>query len=143
MILLDTNVVSELMRPSPDSGVLDWAAQQPAPNLHISAITEAELRYGAEILSHGRRRDVLLDEIEEMLRDDFDGRVIPFDSFAAKSYAAIAATRRAAGRPISVADCQIAAIARSLGAVVATRDVNDFEGCGIEMINPWTGGQAL
>ena len=140
MILLDTNVVSELMRPSPDAGVVDWVARQPAPELHVSAITEAELRYGAEVLPEGRRKDAILDEIEGMLRDDFNGRVIPFDSFAANAYATIAAARRAAGRPIGVADCQIAAIARSLGASVATRDVNDFEGCGIEVINPWAGG---
>ena len=70
---------------------MDWAARQPPPNLHVSVITEAELRYGAEVLSQGRRRDVLRDEIEEMFREDFDGRVIPFDSFAAKAYATIAA----------------------------------------------------
>ena len=140
MIVLDTNVVSELMRPSPDSGVIDWVARQVAPDLHVSAISEAELRYGVEVLPQGRRRDGLLDEIEGMLREDFGGRVIPFDSYAARSYAAIATALRAAGRPISHADCQIAAIARALGASVATRDVNGFEGCGIEVINPWTGG---
>ena len=140
MIVLDTNVISELMLPTPDSGVMDWVARQAAPDLHVSAISEAELRYGAEVLPEGRRRDWLLEEIEGMLREDFAGRVIPFGSHAAKAYALIAAARRAAGRPIGVADCQIAAIAHSLGASVATRDVNDFEGCGIEVINPWTGG---
>ena len=141
MIVLDTNVVSELMRPSPDSGVVDWVARQAALDLHVSAISEAELRYGAEVLPKGRRRNGLLVEIEGMLREDFGGRVIPFDSYAAKAYAAIAAARRAAGRPISHADCQIAAIARALGASVATRDVDGFEECGIEVINPWTGEQ--
>ena len=141
MIVLDTNVISELMRPSPDSGVVDWVVRQAAPDLHVSAISEAELRYGAEVLPKGRRRNGLLDEIEGMLREDFGGRVIPFDSYAAKAYAAIAAARRAAGRPISHADCQIAAIARALGASVATRDADGFEGCGIEVINPWTGEQ--
>ena len=77
-----------------------------------------------------------------MLREDFGGRVIPFDSFAAKAYAVIAAARRSAGRPISVADCQIAAIACSLGAAVATRDVIDFAGCGVDVVNPWTGSNA-
>ena len=115
MIVLDTNVVSELMRPSPDSGVINWVAREAAPDLHVSAISEAELRYGAEVLPQGRRRNVLLDEIEGMLREDFGGRVIPFDSYAARAYAAIAAARRAAGRPISHADCQIAAIARAWG----------------------------
>ena len=140
MIVLDTNVISELMLPTPDSGVMDWVARQAVPDLHVSAISEAELRYGAEVLPEGRRRDWLLEEIEGMLREDFAGRVIPFGSHAAKACALIAAARRAAGRPIGVADCQIAAIAHSLGASVATRDVNDFEGCGIEVINPWTGG---
>ena len=141
MIVLDTNVVSELMRPSPDSGVIDWVARQVAPDLHVSAISEAELRYGVEVLPRGRRRNGLLDEIEGMLREDFGGRVVPFDSYAARSYAAIAAARRAAGRPISQADCQIAAIARALGASVATRDVDGFVGCGIDVINPWTDEQ--
>ena len=141
MIVLDTNVISELMRPKPDSGVADWVARQAVPDLYVSAISEAELRYGAEVLPKGRRRNGILDEIEGMLREDFGGRVIPFDSYAAKAYAAIAAARRAAGRPISHADCQIAAIARALGASVATRDVDGFEECGIEVINPWTGEQ--
>ena len=86
MIVLDTNVVSELMRPSPDSGVVDWVARQAALDLHVSAISEAELRYGAEVLPKGRRRNGLLVEIEGMLREDFGGRVIPFDSYAAKAY---------------------------------------------------------
>lgn len=141
MIVIDTNVVSELMRPSPDSSVVDWVARQAAPDLHLSAVTEAELRYGAAILPKGRRRDGLLENIEGMLREDFGGRVIPFESFAAKAYAVIAAERRAAGRPISHPDCQIAAIARALGASVATRDMGGFEGCGIEVINPWAGSQ--
>ena len=141
MILLDTNVVSELIRPNPDSEVMDWVGRQAAPELHVSAITEAELRYGAEVLPKGRRRNMLLDEIEAMLREDFEGRVVPFDSYAARAYASIASARRAAGRPISHPDCQIAAVARALGASVATRDVNDFEGCGVEVIDPWTGGQ--
>ena len=75
-----------------------------------------------------------------MLREDFAGRVIPFDRQAARAYAAIASTRRAAGRPINYADCQIAAIARSVGASLATRDVGDFEGCGFDVINPWDAG---
>ena len=138
MIILDTNVISELMLPSPNAGVMEWVAQQPVPSLYISAISEAELRYGAEILPTGQRRARLIAEIEGMLSEEFGGRILPFDSAAAQAYALIAAGRRAAGYPISHADCQIAAIARSLGASVATRDTDGFEGCGVEVINPWS-----
>ena len=138
MIVLDTNVVSELMRPRPNLKVVEWFAQQQAPNLYISTISEAELRYGIEILPAGQRRDRLRAEVEAMLDEDFAGRVLPFDRDAARAYATIAAARRAAGNPISHADCQIAAIARSLNVSVATRDVNAFQGCGIEVINPWS-----
>ena len=142
MIILDTNVVSELMRPGPDANVVDWVAGQVALNLYLSTVSEAELRYGVEILPTGARRGRLLNEVEGMLREDFAGRSIPFDSAAAQAYAVIAAARRAAarraaGRPINHADCQIAAIARSRGASVATRDMDDFEGSGIDVINPW------
>ncbi len=107
--------------------------------LFITAITEAELRYSAAILPAGRRRERLAAEaeIESTLREDFAGRILPFDSAAANAYATIMAGRRAAGRPISQADCQIAAIARARGAPVATRDVADFADCGIKVVNPW------
>ena len=137
MIVLDTNVVSELMRPSPVASVIEWVARQAAPSLYLSTISEAELRYGVEILPAGQRRDRLRGEIEGMLQEDFAGRVLTFDRSAAQAYAVIGAARRAAGRPIGHADCQIAAVARSIGAPVATRDVSDFEGCGIEVIDPW------
>ena len=125
------------MRPNPSSNVVDWVAGQAAPNLYLSTVSEAELLYGVAILPAGRRRDRLFDAVEGMLREDFDGRIIPFDSAAAHTYAAIAAARRAVGRPINHADCQIAAIARCRGASVATRDVDDFQATGIEVINPW------
>ena len=141
MIILDTNVVSELMRPNPSSKVVDWVAGQAAPNLYLSTVSQAELLYGVEILPAGGRRDRLLEEVEGMLREDFERRILPFDSAAAQVYAVIAAARRAAGRPINHADCQIAAIARCRGASVATRDVDDFEGVGIEVINPWANGR--
>ena len=140
MILLDTNVVSELMRPSPAADVVDWIAGRPVADLHLSTISEAELRYGAALLPPGQRREGLLAAIEGMLREDFEGRILSFDSAAARAYAAIAVERRSAGRPISHADCQIAAIARSRGASVATRDVDDFAGCGIDVVNPWATG---
>ena len=140
MIILDTNVVSELMRPNPNSNVVDWVAGQATLDLHLSTVSEAELLYGIEILPPGGRRDRLLAEVEGMLREDFDGRILPFDSAAARAYAVIAAARRAAGRPINHADCQIAAIARCRDASVATRDVDDFEETGVEVINPWESG---
>ena len=139
MIVLDTNVVSELMLPSPAAIVIQWVHRQARPDLYLSTVSEAELRYGAQILPVGRRRDRLVAEVEGMIREDFAGRILPFDSGAARSYAVIAAARRAAGRPISHANCQIAAVARSRGASVATRDVDGFHGCGIDVIDPWGG----
>ena len=138
MILLDTNVVSELMRPQPDPGVVAWLADQPAANIFLSVITEAELRYGVAILPAGRRRDQIAAEVENMLQEDFARRILPFDSEAARTYAEISAGRRTAGLPISHADCQMAAIARCHGAPIATRNVGHFAHCGIEVINPWT-----
>lgn len=140
MIVLDTNVVSELMLPKPEERVVEWVAEQDRSNLYLSTVSEAELRYGVEILAAGRRRDGLLERIESVFRDDFDGRILSFDRASAQAYAVIAASRRAVGRPINHADCQIAAIARSVGASVATRDVSGFEGCGVTIINPWSGG---
>ena len=138
MIVLDTNVVSELMRPHPAARVVDWVGRQAAFRLYLSSITEAELRYGVEVMPEGSRQTKLRDAVEGMVREDFAGRILPFESDAARAYALIAAARRATGRPISRADCQIAAIARSVGASVATRDTGGFEGCGIGVVNPWT-----
>jgi predicted nucleic acid-binding protein len=138
MILLDTNILSELMRPAPEKRVEQWLAGQPDTSVFISAITEAELRYGVALLPIGKRRSALTTMIEEMLDEDFTGRILPFDSAAAVAFAEIAATRRQAGHPIAQADAQIAAIARSRGATLATRNVPDFEGCKIDVVNPWT-----
>lgn len=141
MIIVDTNVVSELLRPTPEPRVEAWLAAQDGLDIYLTAISEAELRYGVAIMDNGKRRDGLADAIDRILRDDMAGRVLPFDSAAAEAYATIAASRRAAGRPIAQADCQIAAIARARGATVATRNTADFEGCGVDLINPW--GEAL
>ena len=137
-MLLDTNVVSELIRKAPDPAVEAWVAGHPLEKLFFSAVGEAELRYGAAILPAGRRRESLVSEIEAMLRDAFEERVLPFDSDAARVYAEIAVMRRSAGRPVPPADCQIAAIARSRDMAVATRNVRDFEDMDIEVIDPWT-----
>ena len=137
MIIIDTNVVSELMRAKPDPAVLAWFAGHAADTLFLTAVSEAELRTGAAILPAGQRRDRLVGAIDAMIDQDFAGRILPFDSPAARCYAKIAAARRAAGKPIMDADCQIAAIVRASGAKIATRNVNDFEGCAIDIINPW------
>ena len=140
MMLLDTNVVSEWTRPIPSDVVIEWVSRQTPTDLYLSTITEAELRYGVEILPIGRRRNRLLTTIEVMLREDFRGRILPFDRVAAQTYAVIAAARRAAGLSVKHSDCQIAAIARATGMSVVTRNVRDFEGCGLDIINPWSSG---
>ncbi len=138
MVVIDTNVVSELMRLEPDPAVLAWFSGHDSAELYLTAVTEAELRAGAAILPAGRRRDQLAAEVDAMVREDFAGRVLPFDSAAARAYGDIAADRRFLGRPILEADCQIAAIARAADAAVATRNSADFEHCGIALIDPWT-----
>jgi predicted nucleic acid-binding protein len=137
MIVLDTNVVSELLRHAPAPAVEAWLAAQDGAEVYFTAVSEAELRHGVAILPAGRRRDALTEAVGCILTEDFRERILPFDSAAAKTYAVIAADRRAAGRPISQLDCQIAAIARTQGAAVATRNVRDFEGCGLDVIDPW------
>ena len=137
MVLLDTNVVSELMRAVPSAEVVVWMDALPPRELFVTAITEAEVRTGIVILPAGARRRGLADAAERTLGGLFAGRVLPFDSSAARDYADIAAERRAAGRPISQSDCQIAAIARSRGLAVATRNVRDFSETGVEVIDPW------
>lgn len=137
MFLLDTNVLSELLRPSPESVVENWVGSHRATDLYFSTIGEAELLYGVAILPNGRRKSALASTINAILREDFAHRILPFDSDAAREYASIAATRRSTGRPVEPADCQIAAIARSQAMTVATRNVRDFEGFGIEVVDPW------
>ena len=137
MFVLDTNVVSELMRPAPNPGVEAWVAKRRAGQLFLSAVGEAELRYGVAIMPAGRRRDALAAAVDGLVREDFAGRVLPFDSAAARAYAGIAAARRGAGRPVHQADCQIAAIALARGMAVATRNARDFADMGIEVADPW------
>lgn len=137
MIVLDTNVVSEIMRDSPQEQVVQWLNDQIAGDLFITSITEAEIRTGIELLPDGRRRRNLAAAAERAFGLMFPERILSFDSNSAWIYARIFATRRTVGRPISQADCQIAAIARSHEAQIATRNTNDFLDCGIEIINPW------
>ena len=137
MIVLDTNVLSEMMKAPPSADVARWLAAQPATSLYTTAVTQAEILHGVMLLPAGRRRGAIEKAAEAMFDEDFAGRVLPFGSDAARLYARIAADRRRAGRPISHFDAQIAAIARSTGAAVATRDVADYHGCGVEVIDPW------
>jgi predicted nucleic acid-binding protein len=137
MIVLDTNVLSELMRPVPTERVVRWVAAQPATSLYTTSIAQAEILHGILLLPRGRRRTTLQAAAESMFNEDFDGRVLPFGSQSAVIYASIAVERRRAGRPISRFDAQIAAISRSAGAAIATRNVSDYEGCGVKVINPW------
>lgn len=137
MIILDTNVVSELMRAEPAESVRDWVASQPASRLFVTAVTQAEILYGVGLLPDGRRRKKIATAARAMFDEDFDDRILAFDSDATPFYAEIAVVRRQKGRPISQFDAQIAAIARSTGAALATRNVGDFEHCEVELINPW------
>ena len=137
MIVLDTNVLSELAKPAPAEAVMDWFEIQPQGSTLITAITQAEMLFGMEILAKGKRRAALHSAMQKMF-EDFAGRILPFDTNAARHYSHIAAYRRALGRPIAVGDAQIAAIVRSNGAVLATRNTGDFEHCGITVLNPWT-----
>ena len=138
MIILDTNVVSELMRPEPSPVVVDWVDRQTARELWLTAVTLAELLYGIGRLADGRRKTALARHLEAMVAEDFDHRIAPFDETAAAHYADIVVNRERAGRPISVADAQISAICRSHGGLLATRNTLDFVGTGIAVSNPWT-----
>ncbi len=140
MFVLDTNVVSELMRERPNPEVLAWVDNRLTDNLFVTSVTEAEIRTGIAILPEGERQRGLAAAAERLFGVFFAERILPFDSDAAPAYATLAAERRAVGRPISQADCQIAAVTRSSGASIVTRDVNGFEGCGLDVINPWALG---
>ena len=137
MIVLDTNVISELARRAPHLGVLSWLDSLEISEVVTSAITAAELRYGVARLPDGHRKRELAAVIRGILTEDFHGRVLPFDERASIRYADIVTGREGIGRPIGVADAQIAAICRDLGAVLATRNTPDFEETGIELVNPW------
>ena len=139
MMILDTNVVSEVMRPSPSAQVLRWMAAHPAGQLFTTTITQAEILYGLELLPKGKRRTAFESAVEAMFEEDFAGRILPFDGAAASMFARIAAARRTLGRPITQFDAQVAAIARSRGAAVATRNTSDFDHCGVTVVNPWSG----
>ncbi|MGD1918233.1 MAG: type II toxin-antitoxin system VapC family toxin [Pleurocapsa sp.] len=153
MIILDTNVLSELMRNKPNPSVVGWIGKHKATSLFITTLTQAEIFYGLEILSLSKRRTSLIAAATSMFELDFSGRILPFDTDAAKIFVTIAAKRRAIGRPISQndgetrrgflamcnrhVDAQIAAISISHNAALATRNIRDFEECDLDLINPW------
>jgi toxin FitB len=137
VIILDTNVVSELMRPVSSLAVLKWLSKQHAQDLYSNTITLAEVLYGIELLPPGRRRSELLAGAERMFTAVLAGRIFAFDEHAARAFAQIASARRKTGRPMAELDAQIAAIAHVHGAELATRNTDDFEDCGVRLINPW------
>jgi predicted nucleic acid-binding protein len=138
MIVLDTNVLSEALRPVPEPSVLHWLANQPRSSLFTTTVTRGEVLYGIRVLTDGKRRRGLWDAAKKIFSEDLAGQVLSFDSDAADVYAEIAASRRMAGKPISQFDAMIVAMARSRGASLATRNVKDFEDCGVDLVNPWT-----
>ena len=140
MIILDTNVVSEIMRPTPEQRVLRWFGSQAAEDLHITAITVAEILYGIELIATSRRRDVLRAAAEKMFETVFGDRTLNFEDRTARVFSQIASARRRQGKPISESDAQIAAITRVHGATLATANPYVFEGCGVRLANPWERG---
>ena len=137
MLVLDTNVLSVMMSAEPAREVADWLLGQPSETLFTAAVCQAEILSGVAILPDGRRRAELKEAACAMFADDFRGRVLPFDTEAAAAYAEVFAARRKAGRPAGIIDLMLAAIARVRGASVVTRNVADFEGVGLTIINPW------
>ncbi|MGI4795750.1 MAG: type II toxin-antitoxin system VapC family toxin [Janthinobacterium lividum] len=137
MLMLDTNMLSEIMRSEPSRKVADWIVRQPSDELFTAAVCQAEILSGLAVMPSGRRRAELEDAARAMFADDFDERVLPFDAEAAAAYAEMFAARRKAGRPSGTIDIMLAAIARIRGASVVTRNVADFEGVGVAIINPW------
>jgi toxin FitB len=139
LIVLDTNVVSEMMRPAPDSTVLHWLNTQVAEELWLNSVVVSELLFGIARLPAGARKRQLADTFAAMLEQDFAGRILPFDVEAAVVYAELAAGCEAKGRPVDMADAQIAAICLAQGAKLATRNLKHFEGLGLGLVNPWDG----
>ena len=137
MILLDTNVVSEALRPDPNTKVISWLDGQIWETLYLSAITVAELRMGAAVLPDGRKKDLLVDRLENRIFPLFEGRILAFDEPTAAVYAQIRSTARKQGKAVAAADGYIAATAKLHRMVVATRDISPFLATGLKVFNPW------
>ena len=137
MIILDTNVLSEFMRAVPNPTVMDWILQQVASEIFVTTITQAEIYYELALLPMGKRRSDMERAAQQMFEQDFPERILSFDSAVALEYAKLASFRRQIGKPIAQADAQIAAIALSKNAILATRNITDFCGCQLTLVNPW------
>lgn len=137
MILLDTNVISELVKPSPDPAVAAFLGRAIPETVFTAAVCEAEICYGLTRLPPGRRRNDLIGRVTAFFAEAFGDRTLAFDSASAAIYGELRAAREAAGRPIETEDAMIAATARAYGAMVVTRNVDDFMGCEVEIVNPW------
>jgi hypothetical protein len=137
VIVLDTNVISELVRPQPDQRVLGWLDSFPRVEVYLTAVTAAELRYGVARLPDGRRKSELAERVRRLTKEHFARRVLPFDDGAASYYAEIVASREARGSPISMADAQTAAICLRHGAALATRNTKDFVHIDVGIVDPW------
>jgi len=135
--VLDTNVLSELMRPEPHAAVFDWVAAQPRAALYTTSLCRGEILAGIAIMPDGRRRAALAESAAAMFGEEFRGRILPFDAEAATAYAEFFAIRRKRGRPIETTDLIVAATAHAHDAAVVTRDTGGFEGCGLTLVNPW------
>lgn len=140
MIILDTTVVSEPLKPAPDAAVLAWLNAQEPQTLYLTSVSLAELLSGIAALPNGRRRDALQLALTAQMLPLFEGRILPFDTVAAQAFAQVNASAVGSGNPISFADCAIAAIASAHGFAVATRNTRDFRDTGIKTFNPWTFG---
>jgi toxin FitB len=137
MLILDTNVISETMRPEPSPAVIDWLSQHSSDELYVTTVTLGEILYGIELLPHSKRRAALETGAGRMFGQLLAGHILVFDEDAARVFAQIAARRKIQGRPMAELDAQIVAIAQSHGAALATRNTADFEGCGVRLVNPW------
>lgn len=140
MIILDTNAISETLKPVPSQIVLRWLAAQDTASIFTTAITQAEIYAGIEVMPAGKKRQHLRQEVEGIFNEDLQEQILAFDHHAAEEFAKISAIRKSAGRPISQFDAMIAAIARVHRAALATRNTGDFEHCGIRLVNPWKAG---
>ena len=137
MILVDTNVISELLRPSPEPRVIKWVDAQLIETLYLGAINVAELRFGVALMSAGKRRDRLYESLEKKVFPLFVGRILPFDMLVSEFFAELMAKARVAGLAIGTTDGYIAATAAANGMMVATRDTSPFEAVDVPVINPW------
>jgi hypothetical protein len=137
VIVLDTNVISELIRKDTAAEVVAWVDRHPGDQVFITAVTAAELLYGVTRLPNGRRKQVLAAKVRDLIDEDFEDQVLPFSSDSAHHYAEIVAVRERLGKPISMADAQIAAICRQYDLALGTRNTKDFADTGIRVLNPW------